>query len=304
MTWIIFSILPPFLWAVTNYVDKYLIEKYFKKSQGAPLMLLIVSCGLVFLPFIYFFSHESLSLSSTSLLIVLASSLLSAVSWILYARALSNNNVSVIIPLFQLMPIFNYFLGLIFLGEHLGLMQMIASVIIILGSVLISLELSDQKIKFKKGVILPMLLTTLFSSINVLLIKYLMLENNFWSINFWNYLFFGLVSITLLIVVKKWREEVRVAFKTNFAKISGTCFINEILDFGATMIYRYAMLLAPIALVSVLSNGFQPVFALIIGLILHLILPRFSHEKFTRIELIQRTIAVIIIFIGTFLINK
>lgn len=304
MSWILFSILPPLLWAVTNYVDKYLIEKHFKKSHGATLMLLVVSTGLILLPFVYFFSNANFSLSAIHILIIFGSSLLSIISWILYARALSGDNVSVVVPLFQLMPLFSYILGLIFLDEHLGIIQIIGSLIIIFGSILISLELSEKKIKLKKGVILPMIATTILSSVNVLIIKYLMIENSFWSINFWNYFFLGLIGITLLLTVKSWREEISTAFKSDLIGVGGISFSNELLDFGATMLYRYAMLLAPMALVSVLSNGFQPVFTLILGVSLSLVLPKFTHEKFSKVDLIQRTIAILIIFAGTFLINK
>lgn len=267
-------------------------------------MLLIVSTGLIFLPFIYFFSNANFSLSTVHILIILGSSLLSVFSWILYARALSGDNVSVVVPLFQLMPLFSYILGLIFLDEHLGAVQIVGSLIIIFGSILISLDLSEKKMRLKRGVIIPMIATTILSSINVLIIKYLMIENSFWSINFWNYLFFGLIGVTLIITVKSWRKETATALKSNFIGVGGVSFANEIFDFGATMLYRYAMLLAPMALVSVLSNGFQPVFALILGVFLSLVLPKFTHEKFSKVELIQRTIAILIIFAGTFLINR
>ena len=278
MNWIIFSIIPPFLWAVTNYVDKFLIEKYFKKSAGASLMLLIVSFGLIFSPLIYIFRHGAIHVGISGLSTLLISSCLAVVSWIMYARALSEDDVSVVVPLFQLMPVYNYFLGLIFLGEKLSTMQILAAVIIVCGSILISLNFDHKSAHLKMKVVLPMLLCTLISSVNVLIIKSTMLKSDFWSVNFWTYLFFGIISIVLLLSVKSWREEVGAAIKKNISETIGVSFLNEALDFSATMIYRYAMLMAPIALVSVLSNGFQPVFILIMGVILSIFLPRFSGE--------------------------
>jgi len=304
MNWIIFSIIPPFLWAVSNYVDKFLIEKYFKKSAGASLMLLIVSFGLLFAPFIYIFRHGAIHVGIGGLAILFISSCLALVSWILYAKALSEDDVSVVVPLFQLMPVYNYFLGLIFLGEKLSTMQILASVIIVCGSILISLNFEQKKIHFKLKVVLPMLLCTLIFSINVLIIKSVMLKSDFWSVNFWSYLFFGIIAVTLLIATKPWREEVGTAIKRNFSEAIGVSFLNEALDFSATMIYRYAMLMAPIALVSVLANGFQPVFILIMGVILSIFLPRFSGESLAKHHLVQRTVAIFIIFFGTYLLNK
>ena len=66
---------------------------------------------------------------------------------------------------------------------------------------------------------------------------------------------------------------------------------------------NYALLLAPVALVFVVNEGFQPFFVLFIGLILAIFFSSISEEEINKKILIQKLLAIIVMFIGTYLIN-
>ncbi|MBU4142239.1 hypothetical protein KKE99_05225, partial [Patescibacteria group bacterium] len=77
---------------------------------------------------------------------------------------------------------------------------------------------------------------------------------------------------------------------------------NEVLNIIAKIIMNFATLLAPLALVWVV-NGFQPFFVLFFGIIITLFFPRFSKENLLKKHLAQKVIAILIIFIGVYLLN-
>ena len=63
----------------------------------------------------------------------------------------------------------------------------------------------------------------------------------------------------------------------------------------------YAYLLAPIALV-LLTESFQPIFVLALGILLTIFFPKISVEKIEAKHLWQKIIAILITGIGTFLL--
>ena len=66
MSWLAFAFSGPVLWAVSTHLDKYLVEKYFKNSNVAVLLIFTALIGLLTLPFIWFFAPQVANLSPVS----------------------------------------------------------------------------------------------------------------------------------------------------------------------------------------------------------------------------------------------
>ena len=66
MSWLAFAFSGPVLWAVSTHLDKYLVEKYFKNSNVAVLLIFTALIGLLTLPFIRFFAPKVVNLSPVS----------------------------------------------------------------------------------------------------------------------------------------------------------------------------------------------------------------------------------------------
>jgi len=79
--------------------------------------------------------------------------------------------------------------------------------------------------------------------------------------------------------------------------------INEILNIVAKMIFNFATLLAPLALVWTV-NGAQPLVVLIFGLILTLFWPKAFKEDISKANLAKKAIFIILIFVGGYLLNQ
>ncbi|MEZ4195538.1 MAG: hypothetical protein R3B53_04085 [Candidatus Paceibacterota bacterium] len=54
MTWFFITLIAPFIYAMTNHIDKILLEKYFKESGVGTLILFSSLLSIIALPIIYF----------------------------------------------------------------------------------------------------------------------------------------------------------------------------------------------------------------------------------------------------------
>ena len=55
MSWLVFAFSGPVLWAISTHLDKYLVERFFKHSDVALLLLFTAFIGVLTLPFIAYF---------------------------------------------------------------------------------------------------------------------------------------------------------------------------------------------------------------------------------------------------------
>ena len=301
MNWFIIAILAPLLWAITNFMDKFLISKYFKSSVGT----LIVYSTLIGLPvalLIAIFKPAVLALNLATGILIILNSFLYIVYLFPYFKALSKADASIVVPIFQTIPVFSYFLAFFVLGETLSIMQILGSLLVILGAVGISLKFKKRGIHLKKDVLFLMLLASFIVSLNYLFFKFFAIELDFWTVSFWQYLGFVIFGIILLIFIKSYRKDFFQSFRKNKGKILGFNAINEVLNIIATIIFTFATLLAPIALVWVI-NGFQPLFVFLIGLLLTLFVPHLIKENIEKKTILLKILFIIIIFIGAIVIN-
>src|SRR4030043_1423885 len=139
MNWLLIALLAPILWAVSNYIDKLLIGKYFKGGTGA---LILFSCliGIPVFILIAIFKPAVLSVSIASALLVTLNGFVYILYLFPYLKALNKSDTSSVVPIFQTIPIFVYFLAFFILGERLSGMQIFGSLLILSAAVGISLR--------------------------------------------------------------------------------------------------------------------------------------------------------------------
>ncbi|EKE19827.1 MAG: protein of unknown function DUF6 transmembrane [uncultured bacterium] len=302
MNWIIIAMFPPLLWAISNFIDKYLIVKYFKGGTIGALLIFSSLMGTFLLPFIYIFNRDVFSIHLFAGILIVASGFLYIMSLIPYIYAMNKDETSVVAPLFQFIPICNYFLAYYFLNEKLSTTQVLASLIIILGAVIISLNIDERKPKFKGEIFFLMFLSSLMLAATTLIFKMVAIEEHFWKTTFWEYVGFTIAMLTLL-CIKSYREEFLRVIRRNKQAFVWVNFTNEAITLIGRMIMAFASLLAPLALVWVI-NGFQPLFIFLIGIILTIFLPGMGKESLRKRHLAQKFVAVTIMFSGAYLLNK
>ena len=135
MNWFLLAFGAPFLWAIVNIADNYLVAKYSQKEKersSGGLVLFSSLIGIVMALIIGIFTSNIFNIILVDKLLLLMAGGLSVVWIILYLYAIEIEDISVIVPWFLTIPIFGYILGYIFLGETLTFYQIIGSLIIFL----------------------------------------------------------------------------------------------------------------------------------------------------------------------------
>lgn len=303
MTWFFIALISPALWALTNYIDKYLVDTFFKQKTVGALVLFSALVGFLIFPIILIFKPDVLNAGLLDVSLVILSGFIYVFALMPYLHALKMDEASVVVPIFQIIPFFSYILGYIFLNERLSAIQIGGSLLIIFGAVIISLDFGKEKICFKGKILMLMLLSSLLYALNIFIFKFIAIKESFWTTSFWEYVGFSMAAVLILIVIKSYREQFVSTLKHNSSSMIGLNIFNELLNIGAKIIFNFATLLAPLALVWTV-NGFQPFFVFIFGFLITLMFPAFVKEKIEKKFIFQKIFAILVMFLGGWLINK
>lgn len=276
MNWLLYAIASPALYAVTNYIDKFLVEKRIRNPLLVPTFagLIILALGILILAIKHF-----PILTLMPLVLILLSGILLFIYLIPYFQALVMEETSRIVPLFEASPIFVLLMSYLFLGESLSMKQLFGFALILIGGFAISSKKIDLKIFIPRKTFWLMMVSSLLWSLTVILFKFVVISSDFWTTFAYESIGTGLASIVVLIV--KWRE-IRLFVKRSFKGDILILFIlNSIFGVIAQYSFSVAILLAPAALVSVIG-GTQPFFVLVFGVFLSLFFPHIIKENIEK----------------------
>lgn len=295
MIWVFLVLLASAIWAATNFIDKYLIEKYFTKKVGV-LILFSSLISVLIIPIFLILDPSIIIIDPIVSIIIILNSFLLILYLFPYLEALRQEDVSTVAPLFQLIPVISIFLGTIFFKEILSPIQIFASFLIIFSSIAISLNL-EKKIIFGLKTFFLMFLSSFMVALNSLVFKLFSIELGFFQIAFWQYVGFFIFSIFLLVFVKKYRVDFIYTIKKSGKKIISLNAVNEVINIFAQIIFYSTFTLAPIGLIWVL-NGFQPFFILIFGVFLTVLFPKLIKEDISKKVLYKKAIFIVLLFFG------
>ena len=104
MSWLIFAFSGPILWAISTHLDKYLVEKYFKDSHVAVLLIFTALIGLVALPFLWLAEPRVIGIGWRNAILMGFSGVLYMMGLLFYLRALQAAEASAVAPFYQAAP--------------------------------------------------------------------------------------------------------------------------------------------------------------------------------------------------------
>ena len=292
--WIIFSVLAALSWALVNVVDKYILTKWVRKPI-VPVMILGI-IGLLAGAFIYLFQGFA-PLSPVNITLAFAAGILYILMAIFYFKAAKIEEISRIIPLFYLAPLFILILATIFLGEVFTPIKYLGIALLIIGAVFIS---SKNFVKISLGK--PfwfMILATLSIAGNQVITKYLLDFADFWTI--FAYTRIGSVFILVPIFYFSFKDLVST-IKEHGKKTVIVMSANETLNLVGVLFITIAASVGFITLVNSLSS-IQPFFVLLFTVMLSVFYPKILKEEIGKSTLLKKTIAIILMFIGALLIT-
>lgn len=294
MSWIIYSILAALIWAIVNTVDKYALTNWVK-NPTIPLMFLGV-IGLIASIFVYFIHGISMLSPFNIFLAIMAGILYVLMSWSYY-RAAKIEEISRIVPIFYITPLFILILATIFLGEIFTPIMYLGIFFIIIGAI----TLSTRKGKiFSMGKAFWFMIASCFClAVNQIITKYLLKFADFWTVFSWIRIttFISLIPL-LLLYFKDFRETV----KTFGKKVVVVLSISESANMIAVLFITIAAATGYITLVNALSST-QPFFLLAITIILSIFFPRILQEEQSKSAIIIKLFAILLMFVGTIIIS-
>jgi len=299
--WILLAFSGPLFWAISTHIDKYLVERYFKHSETAVLMVFTALIGILMLPFIIWFQPGTLVQPLLNIVVMIVSGIFYMGAMLFYLRAIQIEEASVVMPLFQTVSLFTFLLGYLVLGETLQWLNAIGALLIIIGALALSLDKSFHFRKLKPRFLAMMMVCTFILALSSVMFKYFAVQSDFWGTIFWNYVGEALFGIGILAIPRYWRQFTQL-LKKNTTSLLSVNAANELINLGGGLAVRFASLLAPVALVSAISST-TTLFVFLIGVLLTIFLPRLGREDISRRNLFQKGLAAVLVVVGVILIN-
>lgn len=301
MTWFLLSILSTVLFSFTNFIDKYLISVKLSKLSSVSITAL---AGIAGLPLLSIFTAIILGIDKLPSVRTLVFGILA--SWFFmagiqaYYYSLSQADTSIVASLFQLILPFNFIFGFVLFDELPSAIRLVGIILILCGSVLISIERTAGKRVFHKKVLLYMLAASLCISMSDVIFRIGTQQSHTVSVMFSEYLGTVLGGF-MLILVPSIRRQVFGAFRKHRASILKITQINEAINLAGILCMRTALVLAPLVLVQA-ALGTQPLVLILVGALLTLLYPHKIQENIARTQLRSKLLAGSIIVAGSVLL--
>ena len=300
--WLLLAFCGPVCWAASTHIDKYLVDRYFRDSDTAVLMLFTALTGMALLPAIWWIEPAIFKPALLSIAVMTASGILYMGAMLFYLRAIQSEEASVVAPLFQASTLFTFLLGYFFLREKLGPLQLIGGAMVVGGALGLSFRGGGNQRGFKVRLVLLMLGATFVLALSTVLFKFFAIQDDFWTTVFWTFVGEGIFGGALLLK-SDYRRQFADLFHRNPGAMAGVNAANELINLGAGLAVRYAALLAPVALVSVISST-TTFFVFAFGILLTLFFPKMGREDLSSANLVQKSLGALLIALGVFLIER
>jgi drug/metabolite transporter (DMT)-like permease len=294
--WLLYAFSGPLLWAISTHIDKFLVDKYFRHSDTAVLMVFTAFLGVIALPVIWLFDPKVLALPWLATGVMTVSGVLYMGAMLFYLRAIQSEEASVVAPLFQANTLFTFALGLIFLHEMPSWPQLLGAGLVVVGALGLSLDKKLHFGSFKLRLVLLMCGATFVLALSSVVFKFFAVQDEFWSTTFWTFAGEGLFGAGILLV-PKYRKQFVTLFRKNPGAVIGVNAANELINLGGGLGVRYASLLAPVALVSAISAT-STFFVFLFGILLTVFFPKFGREDLSARNVYQKAAGGLLIMAG------
>jgi drug/metabolite transporter (DMT)-like permease len=300
------------LWAISVHLDKYLVERFFKESNVAVLLVFTALAGVLLLPFIWYCEPSVMGPSAGSIALIIFAGILYMTAMLLYLRALQSEEASVVSPFFQAGPLFGYVLAYLVLGETLTRQQMAGGAMIITGALIVSLRFAPSLPSpasgggegrgFKARLAVLMLACGFIMALASLIFKVFAIKVEFWTTTFWMFVGEGIFGLGLL-MIPAFRRQFMALVRANTAALLSINASNELFNLGGGLGNRYALLFAPLSIVQAIGST-TTLFVFAFGVLLSVFFPRLGRENLSGRELAQKAVAAIIVAAGVTLVTR
>jgi uncharacterized membrane protein len=300
------------LWAISVHLDKYLVERFFKDSNVAIMVLFTALVVVLALPIVWYFEPRVLNPSLGSIALIVLAGILYMTGMLFYLRALQTEEASVVAPFFQTGPLFGYVLAYLVLGETLSPRQLLGGALIIVGALFVSIRFAPSHPSpasgggegrgFKTRLAVLMVACGFIMALASLIFKVFALKVEFWTTTFWMFVGEGIFGAALL-MIPLYRRQFTALLRTNTTALLSINASNELINLGGGLGSRYALLFAPLSIVQAIGST-TTLFVFAFGIVLSVFFPSFGREDLSGRELVQKGVAAVIVAIGVALVTR
>lgn len=293
MLWAILAVAAAFVWSIGNVLDKFAVTK-LARNPAVPLMFLGVISLFASLLIYAFKGFSGLSPFHILLAIAVGMALIPAI--LLYFKALQIDEVSRIIPILYVSPLFILIMAAFFLGEVFTYEKYLGIFLLVAGAVLVSVK-NLKKFRFGEGFKL-ILASTLIGSVMSVITKYLLNFADFWTI-----LSYGRIGMFLAVIPFFFInfKDLAYTLKKHGAKAAAVISAGDSLGMFGGFLMAAAFQLGFVTLATAVGSV-QPFFVLLFTVALSRLCPKIIKEEVDKRTVFMKLIAILLMFIGVILI--
>lgn len=295
MTWLYITIIAYLLFALANVGDKLMVSKY--KTKPVVYAFYVGILGIVTLVLIPFgVIWPGLSQLFWSLIGGLAFVI---ALYTMYIALESGPTTKAITLLGGSSPIFTYFLSMIFLGEELGVKQIVAFIFLVVAIIVISWELNNSPRKINKKLVFWGIAAGFVFASSFVLARYVYLNQEFISGFVWIRIGGFLTALALLLIPGNYNL-IKKDFKKPKKQKGSLLFAVQVLGGLGVIGQNYAFSLTSATIVNALQ-AIQYAFVFILTTIFGYKIKTIKEQHDYK-EILQKIIAIILIGIGLYLL--
>lgn len=297
MPWYVYAAVTPLFYSISNYIDKFLLEKKIKNPFSMTVLSGMVS-GLIGVIVWGVAGFKLIGIIPTALMFL--AGLLLIFYLLPYFAAMKQEDASTIVPMFQFIPVFTLLLSSLFLREELSLKQIAGLVVVVMSGVLISIrQVKGNLFRPRRALLYMFAASFLYGSVGILF-RYVVKNADFWTVFSYEYMATGIGCLLIFLFSARVRDELRQErreLRLSFGIIS----INNLICIIAQVSELYAISLVAVPLVNIVGS-IQPLLSFIEGIGLTILLPHIIREDISRVTLLRKSAAILIMFGGLFLV--
>lgn len=295
--WFILSLISPAIYAVVNFIDKYLLSKEFSDYRSLPIFTGII--GLI-AGTTFWLLTDFLFLPYWDSIILLFVGVLTIFSLVVYFKALTLEDTSTVIILFQMVPVITLILSYVFLNESISMMQLIGFFLVIAASLWISIPEGKTTIRISKSFVL-ILVCDLMWAVSAILMKYVLSLYSFSQVIAYESWGIALGAVIIVIFLPSFRRVFLKRVRTLRLRSVLVLMVNELVYILAKSLTFFAYSLGPVALVSVLGST-QTFYGIIFGYILTMFFPKIFKEDIQKATAIKKALVSTLLFAGVWMV--
>lgn len=294
LPWLFFALLAPFLFGVVNLFDKFLTQRFSPVSLNV-FAGLSTGVALLALPFLGVNMPIGVALLS----------LFAGALWFLagfpYYKAVMIEEVSRVVPLWQLTVPMTVVFSLVFLGERLSAGSYVALVLIFCGAFLISVKDIRKTLRLTPAFWLMVVAAALITAAS-LITKGLYSSAGFWQIQLLLLAGNLIAAAAAFAVFGKLRKGCLGEFKNARSGLKFLMLFRMFVEIAAYVIFNVAIFTGSVSL-SMVLDGLTGFFVFVAATLISAWWPALFREELDRKTLLTKAVAILMIIAGVFIIN-